>query len=156
MIEPAKLDPEIPTIEWNGKQYPVPELGPKWLTRVWTAIPALTKALADQERGAEFGDRAFSLSEAEVAQLFDVVYVGLTRAHAIAREEFDEVPMTPGEAIMAFFVVRKQSGMYGRSASKKQDATPGEATAAGSPTGNGSSPEPAATSDQTGNTGGNT
>jgi hypothetical protein len=53
MIEPANFDDDTPTLAWADKQWPVPELGPKWLSKVWAAIPAVTKVLLDGDRGSE-------------------------------------------------------------------------------------------------------
>lgn len=154
MIEPAKLDPDVPTIAWAGKQWPVPLFGPDCLQKVWTKLPKVMQAVFDTTRGKNFDERVFNLTEDEVAMLFDVVYVGLWAAHReLTREEYDAVPQTPGEALTALFVIRPQSLMYGRE-DKKKEAPKGEAQAAGNQTGNASSPAPAATSAEPGNIGG--
>jgi hypothetical protein len=94
-------------------------------------------------RGAAIMARRYELTKAQYASLREVVHYGLTRAHPqLTREEFRRVPTTPLEMLQAFFVVRRQSGMYGEAEDGGDDAL-GEAEAAqgASPISSASSPE---------------
>lgn len=150
MIEPAKYDENrTPAILWAGKKWPVPPLVADQLDMVWDSIIELTEALATQESrpltedalaglsedrkrelaiGKALADRVFSLSGAQYKKLREVVFYGLTRAHGdLTPEEFRNTPTTPFEMLIAFWEVRRQSGMYGPA--RSGDSDPGEAVA---------------------------
>jgi len=155
MTEPASFDPKrTPPIAWNAKQWPIPPLVADQLDMVWDDIIELTKVLFAQDkdakrqegeeadatalrRGMQVVNKRYELTREQYGKLCDVVYYGLTRAHpGLTREEFRAVPATSLEMLSAFFVVRRQSGIYGDFESKPIVSEPvptGEALAAESP-----------------------
>jgi hypothetical protein len=156
MIEPASYDPnKTPTIRWAGKDWPVPPLVADQLDMIWDDTIALTKILFAQDeaaaaapaatedeklrRGLEIVVRRYDLTREQYKALRTVVYYGLTRAHpALSEAEFRDQPATSLEMLMAFFTVRRQSGIFGEFS--EGDAPSGEAKATESQTSNGSSP----------------
>ena len=153
MLEPAQADPAVPTIEWAGRKWPIPELAAKHLDLIWDDVIALTDALRI-EKEDEFGRKIYSLTADQMRRLRGVVYVGLTRAHKdLTRDAFDDVAATPLEMVLAFFVVRNQSLIFGRP-SREAAARTGEGIAGASRISNGSSPAVAATSEAPAITGG--
>jgi hypothetical protein len=146
MTEPARYDPATtPAVEWHGRKWPIPELAARQLDLIWDDVIALTEALRI-EKEDEFGRKIYSLSADQMRRLRGVVYVGLTRAHGeLTRDEFDDVPATPLEIVLAFFVVRNQSLIFGRP-SKEAAVKRGEGERGASRISNGSSPAVAATS----------
>lgn len=150
MPKPAKYDENrIPAIVWAGKRWPVPPLVADQLDMVWDSIIELTNALAQQESrplsddalaglseekkrelaiGKALADRVFSLTGEQYRKLREVVFYGLKRAHGdLTLEEFRNTPTTPFEMLVAFWEVRRQSGMYGPA--RGGDPDPGEAPA---------------------------
>jgi len=150
MTEPAHYDPNrTPVVLWAGKKWPVPPLVADQLDMVWDSIIELTDVLARQESrplpdealsglsddrkrelalGKALADRVFSLTGAQYRKLREVVFYGLTRAHGdLTQEEFRNTPTTPFEMLVAFWEVRRQSGMYGPA--RGGDHDPGEAPA---------------------------
>lgn len=127
MTEPAKYDPAtMPAVEWAGKKWPVPELAVRQLDLIWDDTLALTEALTCEQQD-EFGRKLYALTGEQMAKLRGVVYVGLTRAHPeLTREEFDDVPATPAEMVVAFFVVRAQSLIFGRPSKEAAPKPAGE------------------------------
>src|SRR5260221_7604959 len=110
MIEPAEHDADTPTMRLAGKDWPVPELGVRQLRKARRKIFDLTdvliiKAPKNEKGEAELGDAYVSLTEEQYGDLCDVIYWGLTRAHAkLSREEFDEWPCKDSELMLGFFV----------------------------------------------------
>ena len=150
MAEPANYDSNrTPAILWAGKRWPVPPLVADQLDMVRDGIIELTNVLAQQEShplpdealaglsedrkrelaiGKALADRVFSLTGEQYAKLREVVFYGLTRAHGdLTRDEFRNTPTTPFEMLVAFWEVRRQSGMYGPA--RGGDHDPGEAPA---------------------------
>ena len=112
MTEPGPHDADAPTVELNGKTWPIPPLAIKQLRKVRRPLIDLTDAIA-AAGWAKLGDFFVSLSEEQYSALLDVVFHGLTRAHPdLKREEFDEWPVHDTDLLRAFFVVRAQSGLF--------------------------------------------
>ena len=150
MTEPAPYDPNrTPIVLWAGKKWPVPPLVADQLDVIWDDVIELTDVLAAQETkplseeatagltdeqkrelqiGKALSDRVFSLTGEQYKRLRKVVWYGLTRAHpTLTEDEFRNVPTTPFEMLIAFWEVRRQSGMYGPA--RSGDSDPGEAVA---------------------------
>jgi hypothetical protein len=142
MTEPAPFDPKrTPSIRWNKKDWPIPPLVADQLDVIWDDVKMLTAALEAQDViepadgapdvekiGKRLADQVFSLSGDEYKTMREVVYIGLTRAHhTLTPAEFRSVPTTPFEMLIAFYVVRRQSGMYGAALEGAPDT--GEAAA---------------------------
>lgn len=77
------------------------------ITRLLDAAGLENKAGDGQAQA--LGDCIISLTNEQFGKLLHVVHQGLTRAHPdLTREEFDEIAMTPFEALIAFLIVRRQ------------------------------------------------
>ncbi len=133
MTEPAEFDGGTPTVTLAGRKWPVPELAIRQLRIVRRSIIDLTDAIAETEDAAT-GERVMRLSTEHYAEMCEVVYQGLTRAHPkISRDEFLDMACTDAEIFLAFLIVRRQSGIY---VMRDAEASiPGEARP--SPTGTG-------------------
>ena len=144
MTEPAKYDPRrTPSIRWDKRDWPIPPLVADQLDVIWDDVKTLTAVLeaqalaqADADDGKsgadrlaqQIADRVFQLSGSDYKMMREVVYYGLTRAHpALTPQEFRSTPTTPYEMLIAFYIVRRQSGMYG--AAVEGDPGAGEAEA---------------------------
>lgn len=115
MTEPAEHDADTPTIDLVGKKWPIPELAARQLRKVRRPLVLLTRAFNGAKNGSDLiaAMIELSLTDDQFDQLYDVVYIGLTRAHPkLTPEEFDSWTISDGELISAFFVVRKQSHIF--------------------------------------------
>ena len=73
---------------------------------------------------------------AQYADLVEIVYQGLTRAHPkLAREEFLDMAATDLELFLAFLVIRDQSGLFVAKPAGVEAGNPGEAHPQRSPIG---------------------
>ena len=126
------LDKVTPTLNWNGKQYPVPLLAPKQQRHV---IPALMRSrnaiLKLAQRTGE------PLTEAEYDDLLSCVYWGLKRAHPdLVFASFEDVPVELVELGPMIEVIAKQTGMFKKASEVGNSAAVGEAqTVTNPPTG---------------------
>jgi hypothetical protein len=153
MIQPAEYDPrKTPVIVWRGQDWPIPELAARQLIeagepieRITDVLRALDKAAGlpenyaglpddekrtiDSRRGTATLERLYKFTRAQFADLCEVVYIGLTRAHPkLTAEEFYDTPTSPAEMLLAFYVVRRQARMYDF-APRRDAPAPGEGEA---------------------------
>ncbi len=137
MISPAEYDSrKTPIIVWRGQEWPIPELAARQLIeaserieRITEVLRALDKAAGlpenyselsdeakravDARRGTATLERLYKFTREQFADLCEVVYIGLTRAHPkLTPEEFYDAPTSPAEMLLAFYVARRQSRMY--------------------------------------------
>lgn len=111
---------EAPKIMLGKKQWPVPEMAARQLIHL---VPAMMRASK-----IAFDD----LSEEDMRLLYDVTYIALTRAHPnLTREEFENLPVTFDQLVVAIPIIAKQAGMQ---MEVGPQATAGEAQAAAPPT----------------------
>jgi hypothetical protein len=121
---------------WRGQDWPVPELAARQLIEAgerieriaevlraldkeaglpenYAELPDDEKRAVDSRRGTATLDRLYKFTREQFADLYEVVYIGLTRAHPkLTAEEFYDTPTSPAEMLLAFYVVRRQSRMY--------------------------------------------
>ena len=142
MTMPADNPGNLPTVFLNDKKWPIPELAPRQLREIRSDIlefnrmigearkTALAEEGADPEDATGFTELCLSLSNADYERLLmRPVYYGLTRAHpGMNWEEFLDMPMTEMQAVAAWFVVRRQSGLF--VFEDKENTGQGEAAAA--------------------------
>lgn len=113
MTSPAVHDPNTPTVKLDGKEWPIPELVPRQLRHMRSALLEMNAKL-----GQEDGDKAVSafglLSDEDYDRLvLKPIYWALTRAHpALTEEEFLDFKSTDGERVTAWYIVRTQSGLF--------------------------------------------
>lgn len=110
MITPASFDESItPYIIIGGVKYPVPELVPRQLRHIRSALFELNSRL-----GNGVSDAFSSLSDEEYDRLLlGPVYWGMTRAHPeLQKDQFLDMRWEDTELISAWFVIRKQSGLF--------------------------------------------
>jgi hypothetical protein len=148
MTEPAPFDPNrTPFLTLGGKQWPVPPLVADQLDMIWDDVIALSNVLfaqseeppaeegnaeaANLRRGLLVVGRRLELTAEQFKKLRSVVYYGLLRAHpALTLEAFRAIPATSFQMLNAFFVVRRQSGIYGDFEGLEEVEPSGEAKAA--------------------------
>jgi hypothetical protein len=124
-----------PTVTLAGKAWPIPELAIRQLRVVRRPLIDLTDAIAATESETT-GQRVMKLSAPQYADLVEIVYQGLTRAHPkLAREEFLDMAATDLELFLAFLVIRDQSGLFVAKPAGAEAGTPGEGHTIRSPTG---------------------
>lgn len=112
MTEPAECPEGVPIVTLAGKKWPIPELAIRQLRIVRRLLIDLTDAIAQTEDETT-GQRVMRLSSEHYAQMTEVVYQGLTRAHPkLDRDTFLDMPCTDMEMFLAFLVVRRQSGLF--------------------------------------------
>jgi len=153
MISPAEYDPKkTPVVIWRGQEWPIPELAARQLIdagerieRITDVLRALDKAAGlpenypelpddekravDSRRGMVTLERLYKFTREQFADLCEVVYIGLTRAHPkLSSGEFYDTPTSPAEMLLAFYVVRRQSRMY-EFAPRRDAPPPGEGDA---------------------------
>lgn len=138
MTTPAANTGNFPTITWNKQQWPIPELAPRQLREVRSALQEFNKMIGDTRKSAAgngsdiglFTELCVSLSNEDYERLLlKPVYFGLTRAHpTLTWEEFLDVNITDADAVAAWFVVRRQSGLF--VFDEAEESGQGEATAA--------------------------
>jgi hypothetical protein len=125
VTEPNKqaLDGFTPTIEFGGKQWPIPKLAIKQLRLIRDKLVCLADKMVN--KNATMGD----LTADDTDALATILFVALTRAHpTLTREEFDEIGTDELELVTAFFVVLAQANGV-----SKRAAAAGEATGPASP-----------------------
>jgi hypothetical protein len=131
MTEPNRMmlaDKEIPTIDIDGRKWPIPRLAIKQLKVV---VPMLMARLPQMRNGGAVGN----LTAEAMDDLFTIVYTGLTRAHpAMTRDEFDNMIMSFDEMLAAVVVVQQQTKSFVPPKSEQPAEAPGEAPVI-SPTG---------------------
>jgi hypothetical protein len=150
MISPAEYDPrKTPVIVWRSREWPIPELAARQLIdagerieRITDVLRALDRAAGlpenyaelpddekraiDARRGTTTLERLYKFTREQFADLCEVVYIGLTRAHPkLSSDEFYDTPTSPAEMLLAFYVVRRQSRMY-EFAPRRDAPPPGE------------------------------
>lgn len=109
MTEPNQVELEkgTKTVQLAGKNWPIPQLAPRQ-NRV--VVPALMKVLPDLmaiKNGdiSQFDTELYSL-------LLDISFHALTRAHKeLTRNEFEDMPITTEELILASEVVADATGV---------------------------------------------
>lgn len=146
MTEPAEFDAEAtPTVTLAGKEWPVPELA--WtqlklcraaLLEVSTRINAATRAAKapKSETASDRLSRELGLVTKVFAELSDEDYdrlimaplhAGLTALHPeLKRAEFDAWRSTEFERQMAWFTLRRQSGLFVFRGEPTPEDDPGE------------------------------
>jgi len=155
MIEPSDQYPDAPTVTIGGKKWPIPKLAARQLMSIRRPVIDLNTRLHEVQVAAikSEADRAAAVSAAIDAAntlfaempaddwarlIVDVVYMALTRAHPkLTRDEFLDLEYEDGAMIMAWYVVRDQSGVFYKA--KPEDVPQqGEEQGAQSPTSTGS------------------
>jgi hypothetical protein len=119
---------ETPIVTLGGRGFPVPELAPRQLRQIRSALIEFNNLLRKSPDGA-----AISLSDDQYDRLLlKPVYIGLTRGTPdLKPEEFDDLPISETELITAWFTVRRQSGLFVTVEKSGAGASePGEAQAA--------------------------
>jgi hypothetical protein len=119
---------ETPIVKLGGREFPVPELAPRQLRQIRSALIEFNNLLRKSPDGA-----AISLSDDQYDRLLlKPVYIGLTRgAPDLKPDEFDDLPISETELITAWFTVRRQSGLFVTVEKSGAGASePGEAQAA--------------------------
>jgi len=113
------LDGETPTIKWNGTAWPIPPLAPKQNRHV---IPLVMRSRAI------LGEiRAGTVSEAQMDDLYSIVFWGLKAAHPkLTREQFDEVHIKMDDLMAAMTVVANATGAMKEKAEVGEDTPQGE------------------------------
>ena len=98
-----------PIVKLGGREFPVPELAPRQLRQIRSALIEFNRLLRQSPDGA-----AISLSDADYDRLLlKPVYIGLTRGTPdLKPDEFDDLPIAESELINAWFTVRRQSGLF--------------------------------------------
>jgi hypothetical protein len=108
----TEYSPDTPTVALAGKAWSIPELAIRQLRVVRRPLIDLTDAIA-ATADETTGQRVMKLTAAQYADLVEIVYQGLTRAHPkLAREEFLDMAATDLELFLAFLVIRDQSGLF--------------------------------------------
>jgi len=127
---------DAPSVVLAGRKWPIPELGVRQLRAVRRPLIDLTDAIAETESETT-RERVLRLSSEQYEAMCEVVYQGLTRAHPeLARDEFLDMTCTDAEILLAFLVVRRQSGVFvAKPRDGSEASTPGEAQAEMSRTG---------------------
>lgn len=136
MTEPNQLflDGKTPTIELGGKHWPVPMLAPRQNRHVVPAIIALGPKFSNTATSRTTASVYRNVDESVYDNLLDVSFWALKRAHpAMERDEFEDMPISTNELMLALPIVARQSGMI-------KAATAAEAAAAGEETGAAASP----------------
>lgn len=131
-MTPTSFDESItPFIAIGGAKYPVPELVPRQLRHIRNALFELNSRLGQGGSGQAAIDVFIGLKDEDYDRLLlEPVFWALTRAHPeLKKEDFLDLPWTDSELIGAWFVVRKQSGLFVFGGDEK----PGEAQAGESP-----------------------
>jgi hypothetical protein len=100
------LDPNelvnAPKITLGRTEFAIPEMGPKQILKLI--------GLFNRSKNAYVEGKA--PEEADVAVLYDIVYVAVTRARPdLSREEFDDMPMPIRDVNKALPVIIKSCGM---------------------------------------------
>jgi hypothetical protein len=136
MTEPAECPEGVPAVTLAGQKWPIPELAIRQLRLVRRPLIDLTDAIAETQDETT-GQRVMKLSNEQYAQMTEVVYQGLTRAHPkLGRDEFLDMSCTDMEIFLAFLVVRRQSGLFvAKPSDAEERSQPGEAPAELSRTG---------------------
>lgn len=113
MAAPLDLT-DAPKVSLGGKDWAIPELAVKQIMRL---IPAMGRL---QKIGATGFD---ALAEEEVARIYDVAFIGLSRAYPdLTRELFDELPIKIHEIMAAIPTIARQAGLEFRDASPMGEA----------------------------------
>lgn len=113
---------EDPTIRLARRDWPVPVLAPRQNRIVVPAllelIPKILRARDEAAAAVEEGSLAQLaryLDTAAYDQLSEIAHVALTRAHpALARAEFDDLPIDTLELIAAVRTIAVQAGLVRR------------------------------------------
>lgn len=131
MTEPAPVENGTPTVTLAGKQWPIPLLAVRQLRVIREPLIAFNSRIVANAKNGQV-DSFVSLSSEEYDRfLIQPVYVALTRAHKDMKlDEFLDMPITDGELVAAWFVVRNQSGIFVKVSEKEgggADAPAGEA-----------------------------
>ncbi len=99
------LDGVTPTIEWDGKQWPIPLLAPRENRIV---LPAVMRSRITVQKMTQ--ENAPMTTE-EYDDLTLIVYWGLRRAHpSLTRDQFDDVPISTIDLLRAMTTVARQTG----------------------------------------------
>lgn len=81
-----------------------------------------------------FGQRMLEITEKQVDDFTEIVYVGLTREQpALTRAQFEDLPVSLPEIIAAVPIVMEMSGLFKKSDNLAREAIPGEAKAVPDP-----------------------
>lgn len=139
MTEPAEFNPlATPAVRLGDKLWPVPPLAPRQFREMFEDMVAVTDALTDAlpvspdaKKGSDIMDRVALLNRPTYDKMLNVVYWGLTRAHPdLTQAEFLDMPIDPQQTVMAFLIVRSQTGFY---AAAGEGGTSGEGSGATAP-----------------------
>lgn len=120
----AALDlPKTLTVEFGGKQWPVPKLAFKQIRLIHKKMDRLSDLLVVKQ--VPMGE----YTDDDLEDLAFILWVALTRAHpTLSRAEFDEMPTDRLELSRAFFGVLIQAN-----GSRKETIKSGEDQGAASP-----------------------
>jgi len=122
MTLPAVNTENWPVVSLGGFDWPVPPMTLKQNRKLQGLFKNVSgKILRD-------GITLDGLTEQDVADLSQIAFIALSRAHPqITVEEMDEMPIGVVELVSALLVVMEQSGLY------RKTAAPGEAQGEQSP-----------------------
>jgi len=121
------LDGKTPTIEWAGKKWPIPLLAPKQNRHVIPALMRSMKVVAGMSP-EKLKSGSLDVTEAQMDDLYDIVYWGLKRAHpTLTRDDFDDVDLPMMEMMKMIPVVALASRGPTKPGEEANSGTEGEA-----------------------------
>jgi hypothetical protein len=169
MSEPAEIEPGVPTVVLDGREWPIPELVWRDLKKCRAELIELNRLINDAVNALPPEKRDAGAMGA-MSQVFNdlsnddfdrliigPIVAGLQSLHpSITRDEFEAWTVSEADRQMAWLIVRRQSGLFVfRDAPPSDDE--GEAQGESQPpssTGTERSTKRAATSGKRGSTGG--
>lgn len=130
---PLFLDGTTPTVTLAGKDWPVPMLAPRQNRHVVPAIIKLGPKFANLGNLKTVSSVYARVDEDVYGALLDACFWALRRAHpAMERDEFEDMPVTTNELMLALPVIAQQTGMI-KKATAAEAAAAGEGIGAKSP-----------------------
>jgi hypothetical protein len=99
----------------GDKQWEVPRLGSIQNRIVSPLLLEIVPKIitAKKEGGSDFDQFAKYLDTATYDKLLDIAYTALTRAHPeLTRDEFNDLPITVLELVVAMTTIAKQAGLF--------------------------------------------
>lgn len=103
----------VPTITLGGTVWNVPKLAPKQnrvlIPMLLEIIPKIETARASV--GDELAKMAALITTENYDKLCAISYTALTRANALTRAEFDDLPIDTTELIVAIPLIASQAGL---------------------------------------------
>lgn len=140
-VTPAVIpDDQLEGVEYIelGKKktkWPILELAPFQMEKIWEPMLALTDYFEGKMAAGEFGKTALQMTADQYRSMMDMVFWGLKGAHPdLKKEEFEhEIKFDPFQCMRAFFIIRRQSGLFAVVPADSPEAKKDEATDNGKP-----------------------